>query len=196
MKNKLIKFVDAFAYYIISAFYFWVYILRGGVIYGFFPAAVGLVKSVQNRTEGHLPIKRFFSDTYRQYKNQKWLSFFLFFLTSLSIASMVNPVLVTGTGSGFLDIPLILVTMILWVHAIYSVYFFAEQNKKPAKWIYALAFDTSIRHPFKSLVILTTLLALSLLAIINLLVFIFFVPPLFILLTKRLIYFPDILTRT
>lgn len=195
MKNKLLHFINRFAQYTVSGFYFWIFIIRGGIIYGFVPAAIGLIKSIDmiHLDEDH-SIKSVFSDSRRQYSQHKWLSFCLFLFTGITIMCLYFPLFTTDSRLGFIQLPLIILTAFLWTYSVYSIYFLAsdKQQSHNTKWLYALAFDTCIRHPINSLIILLTICALSLLININLVAFMFFAPPVFILLTKKLVYIPQL----
>ena len=196
LKNKLLHFINRFAQYTVSGFYFWIFIIRGGIIYGFVPAAVGLVKSIDViHLDEDLSIKTVFTDSRRKYSQHKWLSFCLFLFTGITIMCLYSPLFTTDSRLGFIQLPLIILTAILWTYSVYSIYFLArdKQQSHNTKWLYALAFDTCIRHPFNSLIILLMICALSLLIPINLLAFIFFAPPTFILLTKKVVYIPSVL---
>lgn len=198
LKNKLVHFINRIAQYTVSGFYFWIFIIRGGIIYGFVPAAIGLIKSIDviHLDKDH-SIKSVFIDSYRQYYQHKWLSFSLFLFTGITIICFYSPLFTTNSRLGLIQLPLIILTVVLWTFSVYSVYFLAidKQQSHNTKWLYALAFDTCIRHPFNSLIILLMIFALSLLININLIIFIFFAPPLFILLTKKLVYIPSVLLR-
>lgn len=193
LNNKIILLINKIAQYTVSGFYFWVYVVRGGIVYGLLPAGVGLIRSLEAIQEDNdSSLRLVFHEAYQDYKQMRWLSFSLFILTAFSFVGFnLNNSLI-----GFLQIPLMIFTSFLWIYFVYGIYFFAENAHRDReyspKWIYALAFDTCIRHPLNSLVILITLIALSLVIRINAIAFIFFGPPLFIILTKRMIFFPAI----
>lgn len=198
LKNKLLLLINRIAQYTVSGFYFWIFIIRGGVIYGFVPAAIGLIKSIDViHLDKDQSIKSVFIDSYRQYNQHKWLSFSLFLFTGIIIMCFYSPLFTTNLKLGFIQLPLIILTVFLWTYSVYSVYFLAldKNQSRNTKWLYALAFDTCIRRPFNSLIIFLMICALSLLININLFFFIFFAPPLFILLTKKLVYIPSVLRK-
>jgi len=199
LKNKLIHFIDQFSQYSIIGLYFWLFMFRSGFIYGFFPAAIGLIKSIRelSREDGNTSVKAIYTNAFHEFKQQKWVSFLLFLFTGISLMSLYSFLFTEYPFLGFIQIPLIILTCMLWIFSVYSVYFLSQEEKKSnnIKWIYALAFDTCIRRPINSVVICLTLLALCLLIKINLIVFIFFAPPLFVMLTKRIVYIPSILLR-
>lgn len=196
LKNKIILFINRFSQYAISGFYFWIFLIRGGIIYGFVPAAIGLIKcihEIQHNDEQSL--KTIYAESYKQNKHHKGLSFTLFILLGLSIMSLCIPLFSKDPIIGFFQLPLIIFTCILWTISIYYVYFLSEANKKKGdmKWIAALSFVTCIKHPLKSLIILITMLVLCFLIKINLVIFIFFVPPIFILSTNKIVTIPSVL---
>jgi uncharacterized membrane protein YesL len=168
--------------------------IRGGVIYGFIPSAIGLIRSLDEDDQDQ-SIQSVFRMSFKQYSQHKGLSFYLFLFSGLTIMSIYQPLKHLFPFLGWIQIPLLIWTALLWIFIIYTVYFLAtDQNKAHSrKWLYALAFDTCIRHPLRSLVILSTLIAFGLIVKINIIAFIFLVPPLCVILTRKIVYIPPIL---
>ena len=179
------------AQYTTAGFYFWMYLLRGGFVYGLVPAGVGLVRSLEDiHNEVEHSIRIAFEEAYQTHKNNKLLSFIVFFLTVLSVISAYYSFMAESPLLGFLQFPLVFFTFFAWIYYIYCIYFLANSTREK-KWLYAVAFDTCIRKFINSLIILITIIAISFLVRINLLVFIFFAPPLTIFLTKYIVYIPE-----
>jgi uncharacterized membrane protein YesL len=198
MKNLIKLFIDFVSQYTISSYYFWLYIIRGGIIYGFVSASVGLIHAVEliHRKEDD-SIRSAFQESYTKNKSHIGLSFLLFLFSGLSLMSIYPPLHETLPILTWMQIPILIWTFLLWTIAIYSIYFLAhdQQNAHSAKWIYALAFDTCIRHPLRSLVILLMIVAFTLIIKVNLVAFIFLAPPLLIIATKKIVFIPKILTN-
>jgi uncharacterized membrane protein YesL len=195
--KKLIRLlIDRISQYSIASFYFWITMFRGGIIYGFVPSAVGLIQSVEaiHRNDDS-SIRSFFQQSYQENRRNKGLSFCLFIFSGISMMSVNSRLQSVYSFLSLLQYPLLIWTGILWIFSIYSIYFLAIDKKKKheSKWIYALAFDTCIRHPFRSLVILITMAAFGLILKINLVVFIFLTPPLFIIAVKNVVYIPEMI---
>lgn len=170
--------------------------IRGGVIYGFVPAAIGLIKSLEvNYGADEQSTQSVFRSSYEQHYQFRALSFCLFSFSGLTIMSIHQPLHKLFPFLVFIQIPLLVWTTVLWIFSIYTVYFLAADKNQahPRKWLYALAFDTCIRHPLRSLVIFITLIAFCLIVKINLIAFIFLAPPLFIILTRRIVFIPLLL---
>ncbi|MGS2780098.1 hypothetical protein ACVBAX_22510 [Robertmurraya sp. GLU-23] len=194
MKNLIRLLIERISQYSISSFFFWIYMIKGGVIYGFVPSAIGLVNSLHDDYEDQ-SIQSVFRMSYDQHHQYKGLSFFLFLFSGLTVMSIYQPLHSLFPFLGLIQIPLLVWTAVLWIFFIYTVYFLATDKNQahPRKWLYALAFDTCIRHPLRSLVIFITLIAFSLIVKINLIAFIFLAPPLFIILTRKIVYIPDLI---
>lgn len=191
LNNKIILLVNRVAQYTTAGFYFWMYLFRGGLLYGLVPAGVGLICSIDDiHNDVEHNMKYAFEEAYQKNKNHKLLSFIIFFLTGLSIVSTYFSLVTESPVLGFLQFPLIIFTFFAWIFYVYCIYFLANSTKEK-KWLYAVAFDTCIRKFINSLIILITLIAISFFIQINLLVFIFFAPPLTIFLTKYIVYIPD-----
>ena len=186
LNNKIILLVNRVAQYTTAGFYFWMYLFRGGFVYGLVPAGIGLIRSIEDiHNDVEHSIKIAFEEAYQQHKNNKLLSFVVFVLTVLSVVTVYYSMVVGSPLFGILQFPLVFFTFFAWIYYIYCIYFLANSTKDK-KWLYAVAFDTCIRKFVNSLIILITLVAISLLVRINLLLFIFFAPPLTIFLTKYL----------
>lgn len=193
LNNKIILFINRVAQYTTAGFYFWMYLFRGGFVYGLVPAGIGLIHSIESiHNEVEYSIRISFEEAYQKHKDNKLLSFVVFFLTVISLISVYYSLVSVSPVLGFFQFPLVFFTFFAWIYYIYCIYFLADPPKGNGekKWIYALAFDTCIRRFFNSMIILATLIAISFLVRINLLVFLFFAPPLTIFLTKYIVPWP------
>ena len=196
MKNLIKLFIDLVYQYTISSVYFWLYIVRGGIIYGFVSASIGLIHAVEliHRKEDD-SIRIAFRESYQKNERHLGLSFLLFLFSGLSLMSVYPPLHDVLPFLAWLQFPILIWTALLWIISIYGIYFLAYDHRKAhsAKWIYALAFDTCIRHPFRSIIILLMMVAFTLLVKVNLVAFIFLAPPLLIMATKKIVFIPKIL---
>lgn len=190
LNNKIILFINRVAQYTTAGYYFWIYLLRGGLVYGLVPAGIGLIHSIESiHNEVEYSIRISFEEAYQKHKGNKLLSFVVFLLTVASLLSVYYSLITASPVLGFFQFPLVFFTFFAWIYYIYCIYFLADppKGKEDQKWLYAIAFDTCIRRFMNSLIILATIIAISFLVRINLLVFIFFAPPLTIFLTKYIV---------
>jgi uncharacterized membrane protein YesL len=182
MKKVKSNGVTAFFQYIYQffkvSFWFWMYLLKGMVIYSLIPAFCALFKTIGAVMEGkeEVNVKVYFKGIYKHHRGLK-LQSFLFSL--LFIMLYVCLYLLNKWQS---DISLILTIVVLYLAVLtsvvflYAIHFIMGGAVQSFNRILVLSFVQSIRHLWISLFLLlcTGLIAYS--ALVNLAFFVVFGP--------------------
>lgn len=179
MGDSIIRLFQFIYKWILISFYYWIYLLKGGIIYSFIPATASLwMASQQMITNKEMEIKDLFKENYANYSKSPLISFIAVFLNILvSIALFF-----INRSDHMFSLAMVIICVYLLVlinlNIVYTIYYLIFE-KQTIRYSLALAFVTAIKHPIRSLGILLIFLCLSLLAWWNLIAFLAFGPSLF-----------------
>lgn len=188
MSSKIITFIQLFYKFVQISFCFWLYLLKGLVVYSLIPTLAALLSTVHELQTGKdvedikgLYKKHFIA--YRQYRIQS------FVFVSVIIVSYTSLFFLNRLESNLTLMPIILVLYILALTLIVITYlaYILVFKKMPFKQSLALAFVSSIRKPIHSVMIGIVLVLLFISAAINLVIFVVLGPFLYGLTTKIII---------
>jgi len=172
--QKVFQFV--YKLFLIS-FYYWVYLLKGVVLYSFIPATASLLKTSEQFLikENVEDIGVLFKENYQQYKHYRFASFgsVLFIILNYTALYFTN----RADHSFTLAIVILLIyLMVLFVVNITFVVYYLIKQVSDLKKLLALAFVSSIKFPLRSLYILFIIAILYYLLTWNLVAFIALAP--------------------
>ncbi|RIW34261.1 DUF624 domain-containing protein [Bacillus salacetis] len=160
------------------SFYFWIYLLRGAVIYSLIPAFSALFKTVEAIMEGkdEEKVKAVFKDAYHRFNRFKWQSFLFSFLFIVLYVSLYLLNKSSGSLTLILTILALYFTVLLSVLFVYTVHLLGQSPSLPFGKVIIFSFVESIRHFAASLFLLISLGALFYSALANLAFFFVFAP--------------------
>ncbi|UOE93068.1 hypothetical protein [Alkalihalobacillus sp. LMS39] len=159
-----------------ASLFFWLYLCKGFVVYGFIPALCGVVTVIdairKDRKENEVSVRELYRESYAQYQHLTLFSFFVSIFLILSYVSLyfVNAT-ETNTSTLLVTIILLYLLAIFIVIVSYSIYFIVFLKKQP-KQALIYGFLTSVKNIFVSIILLAILYGLFYIATINLLLFI------------------------
>ncbi len=159
------------------SFYYWLYLLKGIVIYSFIPATASLLQTSEQFLIKENPedIGELFKENYQGYDSYRFVSFFsiMFIILSYTALFFTNR---SDHPFSLAFIILIIYLMILFVANFTFVMYYLINGIKNWKNLLALAFVSSIKYPLRSLYILFILAILYFLFTWNLVAFIALAP--------------------
>ncbi|KAB8125603.1 hypothetical protein F9U64_22340 [Gracilibacillus oryzae] len=159
------------------SFYFWVYLIKGLVLYSLLPAVAALwaTSRMVIWQQEDMEMKDFFKSHYDKYKQHRWTSFSVVILNIIVLVALFF----INQSNHVISLAFVIVCIYLLVlinlNFIYMIYFLITQNHT-MKNSFALAFVTAIRRPFRSFIILVLLVSVFMLMVWNLVAFLAFGP--------------------
>lgn len=179
MKSNTVTAIFQYIYQFFKvSFWFWIYMLRGIVIYSLIPAFCALFKTIGAIVEekDEVNVKVYFKGIYKQYRELKFQSFLfcLLFIILYVCLYLLNKW--QSDISLILTIVALYLTVLASVVFLYAVHFIINGANLSFSGILILSFVQSIRHLWISLFLFlcTGLIAYS--ALINLAFFVVFGP--------------------
>ncbi|UOQ48454.1 hypothetical protein MUN88_20875 [Gracilibacillus caseinilyticus] len=162
------------------SFYYWIYLLRGVIVYSFIPATAALwetTKIVLFQPSDE-ETKEIFRECYNKYRSYRGVSFAVtILLVLLQVALFYLNRSDLALRLAFM-IVLIYLAALLIVNVVFVLYYFIFYHYH-TKDAFALAFVTSFKKPLLSIAILLCIVVLYLLLYWNLIAFLAFGPCLF-----------------
>ncbi|MGP4042512.1 hypothetical protein ACTWP4_21770 [Gracilibacillus sp. D59] len=176
--NGSIQKVFQFCYKLfLISFYYWLYLLKGVVIYSFIPATASLLKTSEQFLIKENPedIGVIFKENYQGYQSYYFASFFsvMFVILSYTALFFANR---SDHSFSLAFVIVIIYLMVLFVINYTFVLYYLTNGIKEWKSLLALAFVSSIKYPLRSLYILFILAILYVLFTWNLVAFIALAP--------------------
>lgn len=181
--SRLVNGVEFFYKIVKGSIYFWITLIKKGLVYGILPAisdGLTYVSTNQNVEEKFFTLIKKKRDPlpFERIVSLSW-----FFIGSFISAFFL---LSNGTENQMIQVFEIVSFLVIFLSIIYLCWTAWLVNKNPTtKYIYALALDQMIRHPFKSLYIAGFLVTSVLVAWVNLIIFFFVIPGLFLWLVDK-----------
>lgn len=177
MGNKVISLLQI-AYKVIQvSYYFWIYLIRGIVIYSLIPALCTLSKVVSHILQGESEedIKSLFKFHFEEYKGLKIQSFLFVFIITSSYTVLFYLNQVDSVFGNILTIVIIYILALTLITLTYCANFitFKQMNFNQA---FALGFVSVLKNPLHTLSIVVVLTIVIASAYINLVFFIAFAP--------------------
>lgn len=192
MQKNIINVVTKIYKFFLAGLYFWLYLLRGFVVYGLYSATCSLFVAVDELFKDLED--RFVSTIYREaaakynkYKLESFLSILYFSILSIAIYFVYD---IPGSVASVLLFVLLYLVLLGIVLITYTSYYLAYEETV-FKYALALAFINSFKRPIVSIAIFLTSFICAYIAYVNLVVLIFIAPPLFGLVAKILLIKKD-----
>jgi uncharacterized membrane protein YesL len=159
------------------SFYYWLYLLKGVVIYSFIPATASLLKTSEQFLIHENPedIGLLFKENYQSYQSYYFASFLsvMFVILSYTALFFAN----RSDHSFSLALVIVIVYFIILFVINYTfILYYLTKGIKAWKKLLALAFVSSIKYPLRSIYILFIVAILSFLFTWNLVAFIALAP--------------------
>ncbi|KRG16411.1 hypothetical protein ACA30_01550 [Virgibacillus soli] len=177
-KRALGIFQKLYQYFQVS-FYFWVFILKGFVIYSLVPACTALLRTMeelrQKNNEEKENVGQVFSRHFRNYKSKRLLSFLFAIIMIVSYSSLVLLNKMENNLSLILTILFIYLIAINIVIFTYTIFYLGYRNWS-SKEVVILAFISMVKHFMTSIYVLIVILILLVAAYINFLFFLITAP--------------------
>lgn len=155
MNSKLIVVVETVYKYIQIGFYFWIYLLRGFIIYGIVPTGCALILTIhdiRNPLEDS-DIKNLYKNHYKKYAKYKLQSFVFIFIIIISYSALFYLNDYNNNISIIATIFFIYIGLMTIVIFTYCIHFLVWKNVDFKQSI-ILSFVTSIRKLMISISIL------------------------------------------
>lgn len=174
--------VTAFFQYIYQFFkvslWFWVYLLRGIVIYSLIPAFCALFKTIGAVVEGReeVNVKVYFKGVYQQYRELRWQSFLFSLLFIIMYACLYSLNKWQSEASLILTIVVLYLAVLSSVVFLYTIHFLVAGTIQAFNRILILSFVQSIRNIWISLFLVISTGVVFYSALINLAFFVVFGP--------------------
>ncbi|WP_409848753.1 hypothetical protein [Anaerobacillus sp.] len=168
--------------YVKASLLFWIYLIRGFVVYGLVPAFCSLIAVTEDvkKDQDHEKISVLFSRYYQKYNIFKLQSFLLSFLLIITYNLLFFTVQSQGSYSLIVIFILLYILGITIIVITYTCSFLVFcPEKVNFKQAIALAFVSTIKHFGVSIILLCLLGLLFAIAGINFLLFIFIAPVLY-----------------
>lgn len=179
MNSKLFGFFNSLYKYFQASLYFWLYLLKGIIIYSLIPAFAALLLTIKelheevDEEEQH--VKDIFSKHFNKLNHFKFASFIYSVIVITSFSSLYllnrsessNALIIT-----MLVIYILVMTILLFTYTI----FYLGNHQVEMRQIITISFVSMIRNFGKSLMVLIFIIALLLLAYYNFLLFIITAP--------------------
>ncbi|RSK28342.1 hypothetical protein EJF36_16540 [Bacillus sp. HMF5848] len=181
MNSKLNIFFQYLYKFFKVSFFFWLYLLKGLVIYAVIPSANALLVTLKNILEGvdeEDDIKALYKKNYEALASERMSSF----LFSISFILIYTALFFVNKWSSSYSLAITLVLLYILALTVllllYSVYFLQFKNKN-WKGIILLSFFSSIKYIHLSLAVLTLIIIMYFTATYNFAFFVIFGPFLF-----------------
>ncbi|MGN8647509.1 hypothetical protein ACTNEO_15660 [Gracilibacillus sp. HCP3S3_G5_1] len=159
------------------SFYYWLYLLKGLIIYSFIPATASLLKTCEQFLIKDNPedIRLLFKENYQRYHSYYFASFLsvMFVILSYTALFFVNR---SDHSFSLAMIIVIIYFMVLFVINFTFGLYYLTKGKKEWRNLLAFAFVSSIKYPLRSLYILFIVAVLYVLLTWNLVAFVALAP--------------------
>lgn len=177
-KGDSIQKVFQFCYKLfLISFYYWLYLLKGIIIYSFIPATASLLKTSEQYLikENQEDISVLFRENYQGYQSYHFASFVsvMFVILSYTVLFFANR---SDHSFSLALVIVIIYFMLLFVINYTFVLYYLTNGIKEWRNLFALAFVSSIKYPLRSLYILFIMAILYFLFTWNLVAFIALAP--------------------
>lgn len=177
MNSKIYQVFNTLYEYLKVSFYWWVYLFRGAIVYGFLPAGCALVRTVWDllQAKENAEVRVLFKKYYHQFNHYKGPSFLLsiILISSWFILFLLNRINGAGSSIGTIVVIYVLALTIL----VYSyLIHFLSLNKIPFKQAFAKSYFAVFKRPKATFSILIVQIVMAAAAYINFAFFFFFGP--------------------
>lgn len=181
MDSKLYIFFNTIYRYVLVSLYFWLYLLRGLVIYSVIPAFIALlltVKDLKQKSTEETSVKDIFKHHFNQH-DQYRLGSFVFSITTLTLFSSLILLNKTNTKISLMGTIIVfyflIFTLILFTYGIFYLAFHTKQLKQSVM----ISFIEMIKKFISSFYILVLIIILLVVAYYNFLLFLVCFPSCF-----------------
>lgn len=180
--NRLYNLVQTLYTFFKVSFYFWLYLVKGFVFYGFIPASCSLFLTINTVLESKDDenIKQIFNENYKKYEIYRLQSLFVVFLFSFLYVMFI---FMSKVNNQYAVIAMIVIGYALMLSAVVYVYcvYYLTLRELSLKEAILLSFVSAIRNIMTSLLLLLIIAAALYLGYLNFAFFVIFVPFLFAL---------------
>lgn len=189
MDSKLISFINTLYIYFLVSMYFWVYLIRGFLIYGILPAFSALVLTIDDISKGEDDdVGNLFKKHNKEFSVYKFQSFIIamYFIFLYSLLFLMN-----NYDNSIAAVTIVSLICLLILGAVFFTYYIQVLSFKNIRSKRALmtSYILAIRYFVNSFLIVSVIYLLSVLAKTNLFIFLLLAPFIFgkstRLITKR-----------
>ena len=182
-QSRLICGVEFFYEMVKASIYFWLIVLKNGLVYGILPALTYTMmycttNEKKEETFFHVLKKRRAGIPYGKLASMVW-----FLIVSLLVWTQFSMRRIATSSLNLLGVASLVFFFLFTIYLCWVAWFHVKGNTKINR--YALSVDQLVRHPVKSLYIGSLLVTASLIAWVNFFVFCCIVPGLFCWLVEK-----------
>ncbi|WP_025026092.1 DUF624 domain-containing protein [Caldalkalibacillus mannanilyticus] len=184
----VVEIIETMYKYMKVSMLFWMYLLKGAIVYGLIPSSCALLATMKEIRSGedHVQISERFAMYYNHYASYRWMSFAVVFCGVAVYAILFFLNVQTGPQSQLLSMFFFYLFGLLLVWLTYALTILVKREQS-VKECAAKAFVLTIKYLWISVFILMLLWSLFYIAKLNLVLFLVMAPCLYAAITSFLV---------